>query len=760
MVIEFWKKIESTDLIIGLTKIPLHQFYLAYRNPVFVKYLSKNKLPIIDTDWWEPIYSVDTDNIIGQVQILSALGTEEQISNLKSERGFADNIVKAKLFTSQSQYKCEQQTTEKQHTEPNRVYKFKHENNIRDILLSKNRNKFIHNVTNRSSDLNKLEGTKGLSSELEEKDKHNFADKAVNTVVSPKKVFTPPIQKFDVGTQLNLKMDEVPNTQDKDKISPTQEMLGNFLNQLLVQRQKNVFVENSTNTDALETSRSNCSKSLQDAQNNTNLKLRKTTDLLDSLQKALSLDGPLNIKSSEKKPGTFKASIAINSANHLPSRKKCKSKKSRNRSIKNEDNVLPSCYVTFETSENDLKITPVVGKTTNPAWNFKCEENLSVDLLTNGQRRLIFKVWRKATNAVLSPNMQTDVVLGFAAVDLTILLAGFPNVKGWFNIIDFTGKCNGQINIHIMPLEDISKYTLRKEECSCNASTENVETKTSKPEDEPSEVFSRALKRKFTELDEITQRLRLRLSKVTNDDSDSSSDGVAEDFERDINTLCIEEDFDLIDFEEEAKKLNISHSKENEMNCESSTSKSLPLLTIKEKGCDPKEGADKNIISSSNTASSLTQDNGSILGLSSNSEREKELSTLDKHLQEGKQKIDTLLEKLSLISADTNNTFASRYVSGCSLNNDYSAINIDTEAILKELDHSSRPNIQSSLGFEPLRFQQLYGGSCDAGSSKNNSGSSISHTSNSDTSLITNFSDCRPAPDGQGNVLDEKIVKK
>lgn len=49
MVIEFWKKIDSTELVIGLTKIPLHQFYLAYRNPVFVKYLSKNKVMLTES---------------------------------------------------------------------------------------------------------------------------------------------------------------------------------------------------------------------------------------------------------------------------------------------------------------------------------------------------------------------------------------------------------------------------------------------------------------------------------------------------------------------------------------------------------------------------------------------------------------------------------------------------------------------------------------------------------------------------------------
>lgn len=50
----------------------------------------------------------------------------------------------------------------------------------------------------------------------------------------------------------------------------------------------------------------------------------------------------------------------------------------------------------------------------------------------------------------MTPNMQTDTVLGFAAVDLTVLLTGFPNIQGWYNIVDFSGKCNGQINVSYM----------------------------------------------------------------------------------------------------------------------------------------------------------------------------------------------------------------------------------------------------------------------------------------------------------------------
>lgn len=47
----------------------------------------------------------------------------------------------------------------------------------------------------------------------------------------------------------------------------------------------------------------------------------------------------------------------------------------------------------------------------------------------------------------MSPNMQVDHVIGFATVDLTVLLAGMPNVQGWYNINDLSKKCNGQINV-------------------------------------------------------------------------------------------------------------------------------------------------------------------------------------------------------------------------------------------------------------------------------------------------------------------------
>jgi hypothetical protein len=58
---------------------------------------------------------------------------------------------------------------------------------------------------------------------------------------------------------------------------------------------------------------------------------------------------------------------------------------------------------------------------------------------------MIFKVWQSVNESCKDP--VRDEVLGFAAVDLTVLLYGMPLVAGWFNIIDFAGLCRGQIKV-------------------------------------------------------------------------------------------------------------------------------------------------------------------------------------------------------------------------------------------------------------------------------------------------------------------------
>ena len=50
---------------------------------------------------------------------------------------------------------------------------------------------------------------------------------------------------------------------------------------------------------------------------------------------------------------------------------------------------------------------------------------------------------------------ELERVIGFASVDLSPLLCGFPSVCGWYNITDFSGQCHGQIKVSITPLRGV-----------------------------------------------------------------------------------------------------------------------------------------------------------------------------------------------------------------------------------------------------------------------------------------------------------------
>lgn len=66
---------------------------------------------------------------------------------------------------------------------------------------------------------------------------------------------------------------------------------------------------------------------------------------------------------------------------------------------------------------------------------------------------MILKIWRILdTNISMEINLEKDIVIGFSAIDLSVLISGFPTVSGWFHVMDFTGKCNGQIKVLLIPL--------------------------------------------------------------------------------------------------------------------------------------------------------------------------------------------------------------------------------------------------------------------------------------------------------------------
>lgn len=79
---------------------------------------------------------------------------------------------------------------------------------------------------------------------------------------------------------------------------------------------------------------------------------------------------------------------------------------------------------------------------------------LTDSILVQDEKRFIVKVWRKAAlsdvpKCRLLPAPMEDAVIGFCAIDLALLLSGLSSIMGWYNIMDFSGRCNGQIKVRV-----------------------------------------------------------------------------------------------------------------------------------------------------------------------------------------------------------------------------------------------------------------------------------------------------------------------
>ncbi|GJQ83131.1 hypothetical protein Trydic_g15369 [Trypoxylus dichotomus] len=741
MIFEFWEKINGEDILIGISKVSLHQFYIAFRNPVITKYLNRNKLPVIGCDRVEPICNPLNGEIYGQVEILVALGTDVQIHSLKQERGFESESIIAK---------------------PSRLHVNKQQTSPIDATLNSNINHRSVKIFKKAVDSNKKDedvsnsikaNTEECSNRKKTSTKHKFTK--TNREPGTRKLKSKR-NLVDVAIQSDAIMADSRDGSNDTNVPPTSDILGAFLTQLLQQKQRN-YVENSTNTGDKQNITMEESNREQDNMNNS--KVRRTSDLLDSLQQALSINNPSEIPKQRpsQTTDTFRAHVVIESALHLPSRKKCIAR------------ITPSPYVTFETS-SEFKVTPVIQENADPEWDYSCDVELPADLLTDNQKRLIFKVWKKVLNLPpFEPNFESDTILGIAAIDLTVLLAGMPTVSGWFNIVDFSNKCNGQIKISVTPLENLSRFM----RCNTAFSTSikpnpPISTGINKISqeipiekiEEPRELLSRTLKRKFTELDEITQRLKLRLSHVTNDESDTSNDELADEFERDINTLCVEDDYDMINFEEEGPKAETQQASHALLQIQNSNfiyteTNQTPTLSFSKQFNSNHESISGNINDDRRNLSMERSSNATEASSTNIESSDRGLLNigyaghLDKQLTEGRQKIDSLLEKLSLLNPNEAEAFGSRYVSGCSTKQDCSRQPVPDD-ILKDIRKNVDP-ISTDVSSEDNSTASL------RTAYVSESPFNISNSTSSNSGLLTQYSEFRLAPDGAGNTPEDKI---
>ncbi|KAM9602112.1 C2 domain-containing protein 3 isoform 1-T2 [Morphnus guianensis] len=98
MIIEAWNKMGSPgcDRLLGLVKLPLHQFYISFKDPKIYHLLLQAQYPVVAVDSYMPVIDVFTGSRSGSLRVILAMGSADQIvalQRLKNEEGMVPPVT-------------------------------------------------------------------------------------------------------------------------------------------------------------------------------------------------------------------------------------------------------------------------------------------------------------------------------------------------------------------------------------------------------------------------------------------------------------------------------------------------------------------------------------------------------------------------------------------------------------------------------------------------------------------------------------------
>uniref|UniRef100_A0A8C0GHF8 C2 domain containing 3 centriole elongation regulator n=1 Tax=Chelonoidis abingdonii TaxID=106734 RepID=A0A8C0GHF8_CHEAB len=98
MVIEAWNKMRTPgcDRLLGLVKLPLHQFYMSFKDPKISHLLLQAQYPVVAVDSYMSVIDIFTGNKNGSLRVILAMGSADQIvalQRLKNEEGTVPPIT-------------------------------------------------------------------------------------------------------------------------------------------------------------------------------------------------------------------------------------------------------------------------------------------------------------------------------------------------------------------------------------------------------------------------------------------------------------------------------------------------------------------------------------------------------------------------------------------------------------------------------------------------------------------------------------------
>ncbi|KAH8410797.1 hypothetical protein KR222_009681 [Zaprionus bogoriensis] len=302
--------------------------------------------------------------------------------------------------------------------------------------------------------------------------------------------------------------------------------------------------------------------------------VRSTTDLLDMLQTALSVThaspsaAATTTTSSVpavQPPATSGTSFSFNlnivGAAGLPlnpgygksGKKQAKRQAATKRYPPNEP---PNTYVTFQalncnaqtykSHEGMVYATPIVERSTAPQWHCKFRVEVNSDFLSNPQKLFILKLWKKtalSAGTSTEPTPLEDAIVGFAALSLHQSRSAGSLPTGWHNIVDFNGRVTGGLEVHVDPLPAAVVASLNVD-TAIDQFEQSLELRHLQ--------LGQAIKRKFTELEQISNRLRTRLVDVTGETLQSPQfdvDAALDNWQPDAVQQWHEDDDLVADFE-------------------------------------------------------------------------------------------------------------------------------------------------------------------------------------------------------------------
>lgn len=374
---------EYTTLVATI-KLPLHQFYIAFRSPDIRSHLSKGKMPVISMDGWNNLLCVRENQVYGQLQCLVAVGTEMQIETLKITRGLStvnldtNNLPHGHKSPAQNHEVSTQTNVEKSHSQSQTVSKTSGANALLGFLDSLATRLPQNGTALVSSKVSGLNGSTPNNSHLRNTaDLLDMLQKALQERPTPEKV-------ANIFTQTPQTTKQIPPTPTPyQEVNPSVQFTQPDIAPVPTTSQpytSNVYDPSLTHpvtpTDCLS--------------------LPTITSGPSSLQslepKTVRESGPPTDNSN----GLTRLSIIIDSAKNLPSVRLTKKQKQKTKVKEGKvpADIEPSAYVTFEaidgpecdlvkSHEGMVYTTQVYERSCNPIWNKHFHVSLESDYFWN-----------------------------------------------------------------------------------------------------------------------------------------------------------------------------------------------------------------------------------------------------------------------------------------------------------------------------------------------------------------------------------------